>query len=78
MLAFEFGMWISAEFKIYLIKEFQRLKEQKYKQMGWDIRRNLTKHPVRITDYVIPMPSFLHLRAVPEMHLFEVSGCLLV
>jgi hypothetical protein len=29
-IAFEFGMWISAEFKIYLIKEFQRLKENEY------------------------------------------------
>ncbi len=42
-LAFEFGMWISPEFKIYLIKEFQRLKELEQEQMGWDIRRNLTK-----------------------------------
>jgi len=42
-IAFEFGMWISAESKIYLIKEFQRLKEIEQKQLGWDIRRNLTK-----------------------------------
>jgi hypothetical protein len=47
-IAFEFGMWISAEFKIYLIKEFQRLKEQERKQLGWDIRRNLTKINYRI------------------------------
>lgn len=34
-IAFEFGMWISAEFKIYLIKEFQRLKEEENdKQIG--------------------------------------------
>ena len=52
-IAFEFGMWISAEFKIYLIKEFQRLKEQEYKQLGWDIRRNLTKINYRIhTDAI--------------------------
>src|SRR3989338_9698621 len=36
-LAFEFGMWISAEFKIYLIKEFQRLKNEEFKALGWDI-----------------------------------------
>ena len=42
-IAFEFGMWISAEFKIYLIKEFQRLKDEELKNLGWDIRRNLTK-----------------------------------
>ncbi|WDN87616.1 hypothetical protein BuS5_00584 [Desulfosarcina sp. BuS5] len=47
-IAFEFGMWISAEFKIYLIKEFQRLKDQEKKQLGWDIRRNLTKINYRI------------------------------
>ena len=36
-IAFEFGMWISAEFKIYLIMEFQRLKDVEQKQFGWDI-----------------------------------------
>jgi hypothetical protein len=52
-IAFDFGMWISAEFKLYLIKEFQRLKEQEYKQVGWDIRRNLTKINYRIhTDAI--------------------------
>ncbi|SFL73889.1 KilA-N domain-containing protein [Desulfomicrobium norvegicum] len=52
-IAFEFGMWISAEFKIYLIKEFQRLKEQELQQLGWDIRRNLTKNNYRIhTDAI--------------------------
>ena len=44
-IAFEFGMWISAEFKIYLIKEFQ--------QLGWDIRRNLARINYRIhTDAI--------------------------
>jgi len=52
-IAFEFGMWISAEFKIYLIKEFQRLKEEEIKKLGWDIRRNLTKINYRIhTDAI--------------------------
>jgi len=52
-IAFEFGMWISAEFKIYLIKEFQRLKDEEQKQLGWDIRRNLTKINYRIhTDAI--------------------------
>lgn len=52
-IAFEFGMWISAEFKIYLIKEFQRLKEAEREQLGWDIRRNLTKINYRIhTDAI--------------------------
>jgi len=52
-IAFEFGMWISAEFKIYLIREFQRLKEEEQKQLGWDIKRNLAKINYRIhTDAI--------------------------
>lgn len=52
-IAFEFGMWISAEFKIYLVKEFQRLKEDEQKQFGWDVKRQLTKINYRIhTDAV--------------------------
>jgi hypothetical protein len=52
-LAFEFGMWISAEFKIYLILEFQRLKEKELKQLGWDVKRELTKINYRIhTDAI--------------------------
>jgi len=52
-IAFEFGMWISPEFKIYLVKEFQRLKEAEQAQLGWDVRRQLTKINYRIhTDAV--------------------------
>jgi hypothetical protein len=42
-IAFEFASWVSVEFKLYLIKEFQRLKEAEQAQLGWDIKRNLTK-----------------------------------
>jgi len=52
-IAFEFASWISVEFKLYLIKEFQRLKEEEHKQLGWDIRRNLAKINYRIhTDAI--------------------------
>jgi hypothetical protein len=52
-IAFEFAAWISVEFKLYLIKEFQRLKEQEHKQLGWDIKRNLAKINYRIhTDAI--------------------------
>ena len=52
-IAFEFGMWISPEFKIYLIKEFERLKAEEMKQLGWDIKRNLAKINYRIhTDAI--------------------------
>jgi len=47
-IAFEFASWISAEFKLFLIKEFQRLKEEEQKLLGWDIKRNLTKINYRI------------------------------
>ena len=36
-------MWISPKFKIYLIKEFERLKEEEQQRLGWDIKRNLAK-----------------------------------
>lgn len=53
LLAFEFASWVSVEFKLYLIKEFQRLKETEQAQLGWDIRRNLTKINYRIhTDAI--------------------------
>jgi hypothetical protein len=52
-IAFEFASWVSVEFKLYLIKEFQRLKEAETQQLGWDIRRNLTKINYRIhTDAI--------------------------
>jgi hypothetical protein len=52
-IAFEFASWISVEFKLYLIKEFQRLKEQERQSLGWDIRRNLAKLNYRIqTDAI--------------------------
>jgi hypothetical protein len=52
-IAYEFASWISVEFKLYLIKEFQRLKEEEHRQLGWDIRRNLAKINYRIhTDAV--------------------------
>ena len=47
-IAFEFASWISVEFKLYLIKEFQRLKDTELKQFGWDIKRNLAKINYRI------------------------------
>ncbi len=60
-IAFEFGMWISAEFKIYLIREFQRLKEAEMIKLkaGWDIPRTLAKinyriHTDAIKDSLIP------------------------
>ena len=54
-IAFEFAMWISAEFKLYLIKEFQRLKNEESinKKLDWNVRRFLTKINYKIhTDSI--------------------------
>ena len=58
-IAFEFGMWISPEFKIYLVREFQRLKEQEQKLLGWTAKRELSKinyhiHTDAIKNNLIP------------------------
>jgi hypothetical protein len=60
-IAFEFGMWISAEFKIYLIKEFQRLKEDENDRfkLDWNLQRTLAKvnyhiHTDAIKENLIP------------------------
>ena len=52
-IAFEFASRISVEFKLYLVKEFERLKTEEMKQLGWDIKRNLAKINYRIhTDAI--------------------------
>ena len=54
-IAFEFGMWISPEFKIYPVKEFRRLKEEENNrlQLGWNLQRTLAKINYRIhTDAI--------------------------
>ena len=59
-IAFEFGSAISVPFKIYLIEEFQRLKEQEQTQIGWSAKRELSKinyriHTDAIRQNLIPM-----------------------
>lgn len=52
-IAFEFAMWISPEFKIYIVKEFQRLKTEEQKMLGWSAKRELAKINYRIqTDAI--------------------------
>jgi len=60
-IAFEFGMWISPQFKIYLVKEFQRLKndENDRLKLDWDLQRTLAKvnyqiHADAIKENLIP------------------------
>ena len=54
-IAFEFGMWISPEFKIYLVKEFRRLKEDENRRLSlaWDLNRTLAKLNYRIHNDAI-------------------------
>lgn len=54
-IAFEFAMWISPEFKIYLVREFQRLKEEQ-KQLGWTAKRELAK-----LNYYIHTDAIKHI-----------------
>ena len=52
-IAFKFAGWISVEFELYIVKEFQRLKEAEYKQLGWSAKRELSKINYRIhTDAI--------------------------
>ncbi len=58
-IAFHFAMWLSPEFQIYLINEFQRLKQEEQKQLGWDAKRELAKinyhiHTEAVKTYLIP------------------------
>lgn len=58
-IALEFASWVSVAFKLYLIKEFQRLKERERETLGWDLRRNLAKinyrlHTDAIKTHLIP------------------------
>ncbi len=42
-IAFKFASWISVEFELYIVKEFQRLKEEEQKLLGWSAKRELAK-----------------------------------
>ncbi len=80
-IAFEFASWVSVEFKLYLIKEFQRLKEEELKQLGWDIKRNLTKinyriHTDAIKENLIPkslMPQQISFVYASEADILNVA-----
>ena len=58
-IAFKFSSWVSVEFELYLIKEFQRLKEEEQKQLGWSAKRELAKinyhiHTDAVKEHLIP------------------------
>ena len=52
-IAFKFASWISVEFELYIVKEFQRLKNEEHQQLGWSAKRELSKINYRIhTDAI--------------------------
>ena len=52
-IAFEFATWVSPQFKLYLIQEFERMKSEEQKQLGWTAKRELSKINYRIhTDAI--------------------------
>jgi hypothetical protein len=58
-IAFKFAAWISIEFELYFINEFQRLKEKEHQQLGWSAKRELAKvnyliHTDAIKEHLIP------------------------
>jgi len=58
-IAFEFASWVSPQFKLYLIKEFDRLKAKEQEQLGWSVKRELSKlnyhiHTDAIKQNLIP------------------------
>ena len=52
-IAFKFASWVSVEFELYIVKEFQRLKAEEEKLVGWTAKRELSKINYRIhTDAI--------------------------
>jgi len=77
-IAFEFGSWLSAEFKLYLIKEFQRLKDEEYSQakLQWNMQRTLSKVNYKIhTDAIKEnlIPEALNRKQVSFIYAFVVT-----
>lgn len=82
-IAFEFASWISAEFKLYIIKDYQRLKadENSRLSLGWNLNRTLAKinyriHTDAIKDVLIPpdvTPQKQNITYVNEADLLNVA-----
>jgi hypothetical protein len=82
-IAFEFGSWLSPEFKLYLIKEFQRLKDEESRatSLEWSFQRTLSKvnykiHPDAIKERLIPTlltPAQIAIIYASEADLLNVA-----
>lgn len=67
-IAFKFANWVSVEFELYLIKEFQRLKEKEQRQLGWSAKRELAK-----INYRIHTDAIKHNLIPPELTVEQKS-----
>ena len=81
-IAFEFGMWISPQFKIYLIKEFQWLKEDENSRLKleWNLQRTLTKinyhiHTEAIKESLIPKGVSKRLLSMQTRRTYSIRHC---
>ena len=61
-IAFKFAAWISVEFELYVIKEFQRLKQEEQKQLAWDVKRELAR-----INYHIQTDAIKENLIIPEL-----------
>lgn len=78
-IAFEFASWLSAEFKFYLIKEFQRLKNEENQRLllGWDAKQMLTKinykiHTDSVKEYIV-LPQKLSAKKATAVYANEAD-----
>ena len=67
-IAFKFASWVSVEFELYLIKEFQRLKEEEQKALGWSAKRELASVETLkyLTRYSNNLISFLPIQSIDK------------
>lgn len=72
-IAFEFATWVSPQFKLYLLKEFQRLKVDEQKQIGWTAKRELSKINYHIHTDAIKQNLIPH-ELKPEQILFVYAN----
>ena len=78
-IAFEFASWISAEFKLYIIKDYKRLKfdENSRLSLGWNLNREIAKlnyriHTDAIKDKLIP-PEQISFKYASEADMLNVA-----
>ena len=67
-IAFKFASWVSVEFELYIVKEFQRLKEEEQKLIGWTAKRELSK-----INYHIHTDAIKHNLIPPEITSTQAS-----